>query len=223
MKIKHTLAILALALFSLAGNAQNLQKDISLSLSRDKTTIRSIDLFAGNIIIGISQKGNVRLNALPGTQYNYLDPFDTRSGKFSTIDYQQVSYYDDFEASRAGKVKSIGNIAVTYYDQFDGFDNIGLVKNVGGTPITYYSKYEGFDNIGKIKTIGGITIKYYDRYDGDDVNGKLKSIGNIVIKYYDHYDSFDKIGRIKSITGRTPHVTIEGLTDEDLENASTGF
>ncbi len=223
MKIKHTLALLALALFSYAANAQNIQKDITLRVSRDKTTIRSINLFAGNIIIGVSQKGAVRLNALPGTQYSYLDPFNTHNGKFGTIDNKQVSYYDNFEESRAGKIKSIGNITITYYDIFDGFENIGLVKNVGGTPITYYSKYDGFDNIGKIKSIGGVSIKYYDHYDGDDVNGKIKSVGNIAIKYYDHYETFDKIGQIKSITGQTPHVTIDGLTDEDLANADTEF
>ncbi len=223
MKLQRLLLLPVLLLAALAGNAQTLKKDINLRVSRDKTTIRSIDLFAGNVIIGISQKGKVRLNALPGTQYAYLDPFDRSDGRFRTLDNNHIDYYDNFEESRAGKLKAMGDIAITYYDKFDGFENIGRVKNIGGTALTYYDKYDGFDNIGKIRSIGGIAIKYYDRFDGSDVNGKLRSVGNIVITYYDQFDGDDKNGHIKAIIGDMPHITISGLSDDEIADTDAGF
>ncbi len=212
MKIKHTFLLLALVMLGLAAFAQS-PNDINLSLSRDKLNISYIDLYSGNIVFSVSQKGNVRVSTLNRSRRVYEDRF-TNSGKLIALDDIRLDYYDNFNSHYAGKLKSVGNIAIAYNDQFDGFDNRGRVKSIGDTKITYTDRFDGLDNRGKIKAIGGIKVTYYDRFDGAELNGKIKSIGNTVIKYYDRFDG-DKAGRIKSITGKTPNVTINNLLNDD--------
>jgi hypothetical protein len=211
MKIKYTLSLLILVLFSFIGSAQNL-KDINLRISRDKSNIRYIDVFAGNVVFSVSQKGTLRVHSLSNNRYNYDDAF-AANDRLAGFDNTRIDYYDNFDAASAGKLKSVGTIIIKYYDRFDGFDNIGNVKSIGNIKLAYNDRFDGFDNRGKLKAIGDMRITYYDRFDAQELNGKLKSIGNTVIKYYDRFDGPEKMGKIKSVTGRTPHVTISGITD----------
>jgi hypothetical protein len=213
MKIKYTFSLLFLILFTLASAAQNF-RDINLHVSSDKNDIRYIEFYTGNLVFAVSQKGTVKLNTLRNTQRKHEDAF-TNSGKLTSLDNMAIDYYDNFNANYAGKLKSVGNIVITYNDQFDGLDNRGRVKTIGNIKFAYADRFDGLDNRGKIKSIGDIRVTYYDRFDGTDLNGKLKSIGNTTIQYYDRFDGADKSGKIKSITGKTPHVTISNLTDDE--------
>lgn len=211
MKTKHTILTLAFLLCSLAGFAQAL----NINLSRDKRSIGYVDLYVGNIIFSVSPRGSVKLSTLQQAPYAYEDRFNN-SGKLVSLDNLRIDYYDNFNSNYAGKLKAVGDINIAYNDQFDGLDNRGRVKSIGDVKFIYTDRFDGLDNRGKIKSIGSVNVTYYDRFDGAELNGKIKSIGKTVFKYYDRFDGAERAGRIKSITGRTPNVSINNLTDDSV-------
>jgi hypothetical protein len=116
MTPKHLLPAILILFFTFCCKAQNL-KDITIHTSYNKTNIKTIEFIAGNIAIGITPKGNVKLRPLSNGNFTYWQDLngDYRTGKLKSIDDTQIDYYDSFsDASITGKLKTIGTITVTY-------------------------------------------------------------------------------------------------------------
>jgi hypothetical protein len=191
--MKRFFSIIALLLFSLCGNSQQLSQ-VAFS---GGANFSSFGFLADQgLLIRISDEGRIleygyeeQSLRSPGYYAPQLQPFAGR------IDY----YGAEADSVSRGKIKSIGTCYLTYYGHFETAEKIGKLKSIGSIMLDYYSNYENAAFKGKLRFIGSQLLDYYTPFENESFRGKLKAIGSTTITYHSSFD--DKLirGKIKSI------------------------